>query len=63
VSVKDTRDQLVAARVVVKKIGCQADGGIRQPSQRLRALPHLESVGDALGIYKLQSLISDFLFG
>src|SRR5712671_7983407 len=59
---KDARDQLVAARVVVKKIGRQADRGICNSVHRLRAQPQLESVGDALGAYKLQSLVSDFLF-
>src|SRR5258707_63658 len=34
VSVKDTRDQLVAARVVVKNIGCLADGGILRHSDQ-----------------------------
>src|SRR6266404_1533812 len=35
-SLKDAGDQRVAAHVVIKEISRQTDGGIRQPSQRLR---------------------------
>src|ERR1700690_3783996 len=30
---KDTRDQLVTARVVIEEVACQADGGIRYSVQ------------------------------
>ena len=60
---KDTRDQLVAARVVIKEISRQADRGVRDSVQRLRSQPHLEAVGDSLLIYELQPLVSDLLVG
>ena len=56
---KDACDQLVAARVVIKEIGRQADGRIRDSVQRLRAQPHLEAVGDALLIDELQPLVRE----
>src|SRR3981189_513791 len=60
-SVKDARDQLVAARIVIKEISRQADGRIRDSVQCLRSQPHLEPVGDSLLIYELQTLVSALL--
>src|SRR5580692_6600299 len=55
---KDTRDHLVAARVVVEKIGGQADRGISDSVKRLRAQTHLVPVGDSLLIDGLYTLVS-----
>ncbi len=62
-SVEDACDQRIAARVVVEKIGGEADWGIRDPVQRLRAEPHLESVADAVLIEKCEMLVSELLIG
>jgi len=45
---------------VVQKIGGQADGGIRNSVQRLRAQTHLVAVGDAFAINELQPLDASF---
>src|SRR5262245_15467581 len=58
-SIKCARDELQAPRVVVKQIGCQADGGICDPVKRLRTQPHLVCVADALRIHKLQALVCE----
>ena len=60
---KDARDQLVAACVVIEEIGCQADGGIRDSVLRLRPEPHLVTVGNAFLIFELQSLVGGLFFG
>src|SRR3982074_1974959 len=62
-SVKDAREELIAARVVIKEISRQAAGGIRDSVQRLRSQPHLEAVADALCIDEAQSLKSNLLVG
>src|ERR1700690_2684905 len=62
-SLKNACDQLVAARVVIKEVSCQADGRIRNSVQRLRSETHLESVGNALLVDELQTLVSDLLIG
>src|SRR5215472_2541034 len=59
---KDARDQSIAPRIVIQKIGGQADGGIRNSVQRLRAQSHLVTVGDAFAVDELQPLESEFLF-
>src|SRR5882762_5986186 len=61
--VKDARDERIAARVVIKEIGRQTDGGIRDCVQRLRSQPHLEAVTDALCIDEAQPLVRDLLVG
>ncbi len=60
---KDTRDHLVAARVVIKEISRQADRGISDSVKRLRAQPHLVPVGDSLLIDELYTLVSDLFVG
>ena len=45
-SVKDARDERVAARVVIEEIRRQADRRIRDSVQRLRTEPHLVPVGE-----------------
>src|ERR1700724_1983133 len=60
---KDARDQSIAPRIVIQKIGGQADGGICNSVQRLRAQPHLVAVRNALAVNELQTLESEFLFG
>src|SRR6202035_413732 len=60
---KDTRDHLVAARVVIKEISRQADRGISDSVKRLGAQPHLVPVGDSLLIDGLYTLVSDLLVG
>src|SRR6202023_347197 len=47
---KEARDQRVAPRIVIQKIGGQADGGVRNSVQRLRPQPHLVAVGDAFAV-------------
>jgi hypothetical protein len=60
---EDPCDHLVAARVVIKEISRQADGGIRDSVKRLRAQPHLVPVGDSLLIDGLYTLVSDLFVG
>src|SRR5215469_17760697 len=60
---KDARDQSIAPRIVIQKISGQADGGIGNSVQRLRAQSHLVAVGDAFAVHQLQPLESEFLFG
>src|SRR5262245_24204727 len=60
---KSASDQLVAARVVIEEIRGQADGGIRDPVERLRAQPHLVGVADALRIDEGQALVRESLVG
>ena len=62
-ALKDARDQLVAARVVIKEICRQADRRIRDSIKRLRPQPHLVSVADSFLINKLQPLVRDLLIG
>src|SRR5437868_13461360 len=62
-SVEDARDELIAARVVIKEISRQADRRIHDAVQRLRAQSHLVTVSDTLLIYELQTLVSKFLVG
>ena len=47
-SVEDAGDELVAAHVVVEHPGREADGRIRDPVERLRAVRHLEGVAEAV---------------
>src|SRR5215469_11739994 len=61
-SVEDTRNQLVAARVVIQEIGRKTDRGVRDSVERLRTQPHLITVGDSLLIFMLQPLIGVLLF-
>ena len=60
---KDTRDHLVAARIVIKEISRKADRGISDSVKRLRAQPHLVPVGDSLLIDELYTLVSDLFVG
>src|SRR5580704_4373661 len=60
---EDTRDHLVAARVVIKEISRKADRGISDSVKRLRAQPHLVPVGDSLLIDELYILVSDLFVG
>ena len=62
-SVKDARDELQAARVVIEEIRRQADRRIRDSVQRLRSQPHLEAVADALCIDEAQTLVRELLVG
>src|SRR5207253_9417082 len=58
-SVKDARDELIAALVVVKEISRQADGGIRNSVQLLRSQPHLEPVPNPLGMAEPTPLVTN----
>src|ERR1700691_2104076 len=62
-ALKNARDQLVAARVMIKEVCREADRRIRDTVQRLRTQPHLEPVSDALLVDELQTLVSELLVG
>ena len=56
-------DVLEAVRVVIEHPGGEGDRRIGQPVQRLRAIPHLERVADALGEEEAQSVVGALLVG
>src|SRR4029077_9421915 len=60
---EDTRDHLVAARVVIQEISGEADRGISDSVKRLRSQPHLVPVGDSLLIDELYTLVSSLFVG
>ena len=61
--VEDAGDQLVAARVVVEDPGGQADGRIRDPVQRLRAVRHLLGVAQAVLVEEVELIVRVPLVG
>src|ERR1700682_204004 len=63
VSGKGTRDELVTLRVVVEHPGREADGRIGDSVERLRALVHLDGVGDMVGKEVVQLLVRAPLLG
>src|SRR6185436_11668024 len=62
-SVKDARDEGIAARVVIQEVARQADGRVSDSVQCLRPQPHLVPVRDPLLVDELQTLIGDLLIG
>src|SRR5262249_4421460 len=57
------RDVGVAGRVVVDHPGGQADGGVRDPVERLRLRDHLYPVADALRIEEVQLFVRAAFLG
>src|SRR6266446_3563269 len=60
---KDARHERLTGFVVVKYPGRQADGRVRDPVKRLRAVPHLEGVAKAVLIEKGEPIESMLLVG
>ena len=60
---KALRDVLEAVGVVVEHPGGEGDGRIGEPVQRLRAIPHLERVADALREEEAQPVVGALLVG
>ena len=56
-AVKDTRDQLVTAYVVVEYLSGEADRRVRDPVHRLRASTHLLGVGQVACIEEGEPLV------
>src|SRR6267154_6328306 len=60
---KDARHERLTGFIVVKYPGRQADGRVRDPVKRLRAVPHLEGVAKAVLIEKGEPIESMLLVG
>src|ERR1700687_978241 len=60
---KDARQERLTGFVVVEYPGRQADGRVRNPVKRLRAVPHLEGVAQAMLVEKGEPIESVLLVG